>query len=288
MYTIFLKCFEIQFIRILPTGKAEKFENYIHHYMRHFLLVFLIAFASITCYGQNKHKGGTKSSGKMFIDFGPKGMIGTGAFINSNVLADNNYNHNLALSYGFGGKLAIDFSESIALVAEGIYGNFGQKFKITDELTGESWEKSIKMTSIDMPFLFRHNKPETGSYIELGPQYSILSKTIETNKPASESDNTSVFKTNYWSAVFGFGGYIMGWENLGVSTGLRFVYTFQDIVNDGGTGNTLSYNDQMLSYETYKGTTPLAVFFVLEVNYDLGFILAKNGCTGRRKFMFYN
>ena len=90
--------------------------------------------------------------------------------------------------------------------------------------------------------------------------------------------------------VFGFGGYLWGTDNFGISTGLRFVYTFQDVLttDEIASYDGNSYMNNARGYDSYQKTTPLSVFFVLEANYDLGFIIAKNECTGRRKFMFYN
>ncbi|MBL4653371.1 MAG: outer membrane beta-barrel protein [Flavobacteriales bacterium] len=254
------------------------------------LLTLILALTTITSLYAQKRKShhGVSQITNLYIDFGPKAMIGTSGFVNMNVLGDDNYNHGIAASYGFGGKLAIDFGESIALVGEGIFTSVTQKFTITED-NGDTWNKSIKLTSIDIPMMFRKNNAATGSYVELGPQISLLKGVSESGYNTS-INNKDYFKSSYWSAVFGFGGYLYGAGNLGVSSGLRFVYTFQDIDNQNNTGSfeSDSYHGKMLSYDEYSTTTPLSVFFVLEINYDLGFIIAKNECTGRRKFLFYN
>ena len=254
------------------------------------ILTLLLVFITITPLFAQKRKShhGVSQTTNLYIDFGPKAMIGTSGFINMNVIGDGNYNHGLAASYGFGGKLAIDFGESIALVGEGIYTRVTQKFSITED-NGDTWNKTIKLSSFDIPIMFRKNNAATGSYVELGPQISLLTGVSESGYN-STIDNSSYFKSNYWSAVFGFGGYLYGAGNLGVSSGLRFVYALQDIDNQDGAGSyeADSYHGKMLSYDEYTPTSPLSVFFVLEINYDLGFIIARNECTGRRKFLFYN
>lgn len=269
--------------------------------MKKIAIITLVSLLSVGAIAQQKHhkskshssggtKHGVKSTGSLFMDFGIKGMIGSSLFINSNLFEDNSYNHGITSSYAFGGKFALDFGEHAALVVEGLYGVVGQNFNITDSIIGD-WTKAIKLKSIDIPILLRKNNPETGSYAEIGPQISLL-------RGFTESPNVTVngFNKNYWSMVFGFGGYLWGTDNFGISSGLRFVYTFQDIMDQdlseqgspsaGYIGG--SFWENVSSYDSYQKTTPLSVFFVLEANYDLGFIIAKNECTGRRKFLFYN
>ncbi|MBL4625762.1 MAG: hypothetical protein JKY42_11585 [Flavobacteriales bacterium] len=247
------------------------------------VLVLVVAVAcSLGCIAQSKH--GVTSSGDLFVDFGIKGLGGSSVFINTNLFEDSDYNHGITGSYGFGGKFAFDFGEQVALVVEGLYGVVGQKFNIKDSINGD-WSKSIKLKTIDIPIMIRKNNPETGGYVEIGPQISLLRSVSETT-----SGSIADYNKKYWSMVLGFGGYLWGTDNFGISSGLRFVYTFQDVVGSneiaGFDGN--SYMNNAIGYESYQKTTPLSVFFVLEANYDLGFMVAKNECTGRRKFMFYN
>ncbi len=239
---------------------------------------------SISGFSQ-KTRHGVKSTGNLFMDFGVKGMYGSSLFVNTNLFNDANYNHGFAGSYGVGGKVALDFGEHVAIVAEGIYTSMGQKFSIKDPVLGD-WTKSLQLKSFNIPILLRKNNPETGSYAEIGPQISLLTGVKE-NTFSGNPNTVSTFNTNYWSMVFGFGGYLWGTDNFGISSGLRFVYALQDIVNPS-VGDLHTYNNAVFSYADYQKTNPLSVFFVLEANYDLGFIIAKNECTGRRKFLFYN
>lgn len=263
--------------------------------MKKIAIITLVSLLSVGAIAQQKHhkskshssggtKHGVKSTGSLFMDFGIKGMIGSSVFINSNLFEDNSYNHGITSSYAFGGKFALDFGEHAALVVEGLYGVVGQNFNITDSIIGD-WTKAIKLKSIDIPILLRKNNPETGSYAEIGPQISLLRGVTETTGGIATDYNQ-----NYWSMVFGFGGYLWGTDNFGISTGLRFVYTFQDVLttDEIASYDGNSYMNNARGYDSYQKTTPLSVFFVLEANYDLGFIIAKNECTGRRKFLFYN
>jgi len=263
--------------------------------MKKIAIITLVSLLSVGAIAQQKHhkskshssggtKHGVKSTGSLFMDFGIKGMIGSSLFINSNLFDDNSYNHGITSSYAFGGKFALDFGEHAALVVEGLYGVVGQKFNIKDSIFGD-YTNTIKLKTIDIPILLRKNNPETGSYAEIGPQVSLLRAVAE-----STDGTITDYSKNYWSMVFGFGGYLWGTDNFGISTGLRFVYTFQDVLttDEIASYDGNSYMNNARGYDSYQKTTPLSVFFVLEANYDLGFIIAKNECTGRRKFMFYN
>ena len=238
--------------------------------MRKIFIVIVMLLLSINTYSQ------------LFFDGGIKGMVGPNMLINENVFKDSDYEHLISVGYGFGGKLGFNFNESVQVVTEVLFSTFRQSFAITED--GNTWEKDIKINSIDIPFLFRHNK-SNGSYVEIGPQYTILKKVSETRLNSSATDASPYFDKNYLAGVLGFGGYLMGWENFGISTGFRIIYSLADIIG-GETVPEGFYTYKAISYPTDKGTNPLSFVFVLEFNYDLGY-LAKSSCTGRRKFMLF-
>lgn len=239
--------------------------------MRIIFISIVLSLISINTYSQ------------LFFDGGLKGMIGTTLLINENVFKDSDYQHLISLGYGYGGKLGINFNESIQIAAEVIFSTFNQKFSISEN--GNTWEKQIKISSIDIPFFIRHNK-SNGSYFEIGPQYTIVKKVNETIPDLSFADASPYFDENYFSGVIGFGGYLIGWENFGISTGFRIVYSLEDIIG-GKTVPEGFYTYRSVTYPTDKDTNPLSFVFVLELNYDLGY-MAKSPCGGRRKFMFFN
>ena len=142
------------------------------------------------------------------------------------------------------------------------------------------------MTQFQLPLLVRFNK-DNGSFFELGGQYTNNSKITETNRAGVKEDAGYRFSPDYWSAILSFGGYMMGWDNLGLSFSLRFAYSFADVLH-GGEADQGTYRNQAANYkEGYGATTPISAMFVLELNYDLGY-MAKSPCTGRRAFLFFN
>jgi len=239
--------------------------------MRKIFISIILLLVSMNTYSQ------------IFFDAGLKGMIGSTMLINENVFKDSDYEHLISVGYGFGGKLGVNFNESIQIATEVIFSTFNQKFSITEG--GNTWEKKIKLRSIDIPFLIRHNK-SNGSYFEIGPQYTIVKKVSETRLNSSATDASAYFDKNYFAGVVGFGGYLMGWDNFGISTGFRITYSFADIIG-GETVPEGFYTHRAVTYSTDKDTNPLSFVFVVEFNYDLGY-LAKSPCGGRRKFMFFN
>jgi len=217
-----------------------------------------------------------------YLDVGVKGYFGTTWLFHETILDDENYIHEISLGAGPGFKLGMNFNEEIAIVGEVLYFNFNQKYAITDE--NDNWNKHISITTIDLPILLRSNN-SSGSYIEVGGQYSMVQSIEENIFIGNVTRATENYDKHYWSAILSFGGYMMGWENFGISMGFRFAYSFDDIV--GTQGEIGSYTNKVSTLPSRKFTTPLTAGLVLEFNYDLGY-LAKSPCTGRRAFILFN
>ena len=237
--------------------------------MRKLLSIMALIFASNLGFTQG------------YIDVGAKGYFGTTWLFHESILSDENYTHEISLGAGPGFKLGINFNENIELVGEVFYFNFNQKYSIKE--ADENWQKHISITTIDLPILFRTNS-SNGSYFEIGGQYSMV-QGIEENNFMGNIDAIDNFDQHYWSAILSFGGYMMGWENFGISMGFRFAYSFEDIA--GNQGEIGSYTNKIATMPSRKETTPLTAGFVIEFNYDLGYI-AKSPCTGRRSFILFN
>ena len=216
-----------------------------------------------------------------YLDVGLKGYFGTTWLFHETILNDENYVHEISLGAGPGFKLGINFNERVALVGEVFYFNFNQKYAITEN--GDTWHKKISFTSIDLPILIRSNSA-SGSYFEVGAQYTMM-QFIQENVIDGQIDAMDNFDQHYWSAILSFGGYMMGWEDFGISLGFRFAYSFDDIA--GNKGEIGSYTNTVSGFSDRKETTPLTAGLVLEFNYDLGY-MAKSPCTGRRSFILFN
>ena len=229
------------------------------------------------------------SYSQLFFDLGLKGHLSTTWLINANVFEDPDIVHKPSMGNGIGGKLGINFNEEYQMVGEVLVANFNQKFSFSE--SSDMKIKSIEMNSLDIPILFRSNSSD-GGYFEIGTQYSMVKQVNETLAnfdTEGQQDNSKDFDKSYFSALIGFGGYMLGWDNFGISLGFRFTYSFIDLVSAGGTGSPWSYKEMVTSFpsESYKATNAFSAGLVLEFNYDLGYF-AKSPCGNRRQFILFN
>ncbi len=217
-----------------------------------------------------------------FLDLGLKVLVGPSMY-SSNVFTGNTdiYEHKFN-SFGFGGgaKIALDLTDNFAIATEGLFMMNQQVYKLVEPASGE---KTIKSSAIEVPVMLRYNDG-SGGYTEGGYTYSkVLSATETVNE--SIQDAMDLYTGARHGLVFGFGGYLFGSEDFAVSGGFRFRYDLTDIVSTPfADRNDASY--YALDNVVTKKTNPLSFMFNLEFNYDLGFAMARNPCTGRRKMLF--
>ena len=223
---------------------------------------------------------------QVFFDGGVKGYLSTTWLINERIFNNPDYVHSPSMGGGFGGKLGLNFNENVQIAVEAIVANFNQKFSIAGD-NDDNWNKLVHISSLDFPFLIRHNK-DNGGYFELGPQYSMVKEVTESYQDGNSLSVSNDFDRSYLSAVVGFGGYMMGWENFGICVGFRLAYSFEDIISKGGNGEAGSYKATVTNVPTgsYKVTNGFMAGLVIEFNYDLGY-LAKSPCGSRREFLFF-
>lgn len=219
-----------------------------------------------------------------FLDLGLKVLVGPSMY-SSNVFSDNTdvYEHKFN-SFGFGGgaKIALDLTDNFAIATEGLFMMNQQVYKLVEPASGE---KVIKSSAIEIPVMLRYNDG-SGGYTEGGYTYSkVLSVTETVNE--SIQDAMDLYTSARHGLIFGFGGYLFGSEDIAVSGGFRVRYDLTDIVSTPFSDrNDPSY--YALDNAVTKKTSPLSFMFNIELNYDLGFVMARNPCTGRRKMLFTN
>lgn len=242
--------------------------------MKSTLIALLLLISSVS-YGQLQ-------TVKPFLDLGLKGLIGPSMY-NSSVFTDNTdkYEHRFnSFGYGGGAKIALDITDNIAIAVEGLYMQNKQSYKILDDYIRE---KVIKSSVIEIPVMLRYNDG-SGGYTEGGYTYSKVLKVTETVNESIQ-DASALYTGARHGFVFGFGGYLFGSEDFAVSGGFRFRYDITDIVSTAFVDrNDAAY--YALDNQVTNKTNPLSIMFNLELNYDLGFIMARNSCTGRRKMIF--
>jgi hypothetical protein len=254
--------------------------------MRRILLGFLLSSIGFSAFGQIR-----SDQGDFFIDFGPKVMVGENSLYNSKASfnSDRYFHHPSSIGYGAGFKFAFNFNRNIAIVGEAVYYKFNQVYDMTDPSVGGggeiSYQKTISYSTLEVPIMFRYNNDDM-DYWEFGYVHSTIQEFSETNEgkgPSTSEDIAELYEDQLGGAVLGFGGYVYGNGNFGISTGLRLRYDFDGIVAENGSIDLAPV--YALDSEPSGSTNPLSLNLVVEFNYDLGFAMANSGC-GNRKLIF--
>jgi hypothetical protein len=240
--------------------------------MKRTLLLLLILFSTFTVYSQT------------WVDLGLKGGYGLNFLFNQNAFDDRDISYNFSFGHSFGGKIGLNFNEANAITLDIMSSGFNQTFNynyLNADSSFSRYQRKLSLNTLDFMLLYR--RTTEASYFEIGPQYSLLSKAkLNDNFNGSGPQDVSRnFKDSYYSAVMGFGSYIAGGDNFGITMGFRFSYTLNDIM--GGAGTEFLYNK---SYSTEKSTSPFTALFIMEFNYDMGHF-AKANCKKRSKFLMF-
>ncbi|MCF8244517.1 MAG: hypothetical protein K9J37_07360 [Saprospiraceae bacterium] len=215
---------------------------------------------------------------EFWFELGAKGSVGLSFLTNKNIIDDDKYTYKLTMMNSFGGKFAANFGHTHSIVVEGMFANLGQDFDYRLVSGGPEATDEIDFKSLNLGLLYRVNMQR--NFIELGPVYSKVNSV----KHTSESDATKFYEDNYLSGVLGFGAYLTGAETFSLGMGLRFHYTFADLVNDNGqkTGyptpsRVPPYPDEATSHFAYAE-------LMLEFNFGVGHF-AKTSCSDRFRKM---
>lgn len=238
---------------------------------------FIILF--IACLGHN-------TFAQSWMDIGIKGGWGLNFLYSKNVLDDPDFNERFTAGFCFGGKLGWNFNDYHELTLDVMYYKFNQNYKynITDS-SGSSpqYDRGLSFSGMQFALMYRHNNE--GRYVEIGPSYSTVSKLSMTDSHFTVVDGVAdKYKSSgYMGLAFGFGGYVMGTENFGITMGVRFHYALGDAFKNDGTGYQFpTFN----KYDTYKASHPLTVQLMLEANLDFAY-MAKAKCKNKRKLILF-
>lgn len=245
--------------------------------MRNFLcFVFALCFSFIQMHGQG------------WIDIGFKGGGGLGMMYNENLWNDRSVEISFKGSNLYGGKVGINFNELHAITVDFLTSKTQQTYKMFTPNGDFSLNYAYK--SFDIPVLYRYNS-EYGSYMEVGGQLSKIKSVSETGRPTAMVDPQSHMVEKFYGVIFGFGSYMLGTNNLYLTAGFRFMYGVNDLISPAGGKNNLQYYPYAASYTPdpayleYKQTHPFTINFILEINYDLGYIVSSN-CNRQAVILF--
>ena len=221
-----------------------------------------------------------------WLDVGVKGGWGLSLLNNKNIWGDADYNHDLSTSGFFGGKLGLNFNMEHEITFDVGYGKFNQKFKhslMDVNGTQLDFQSMISFTKMDYMIMYRHN--ENGKYMEIGPVLSSVSspqKTDTYSHPDQIDFGSDHVNTPLMGATLGFGNYMMGTDNFGVTFGARISVWFSDLISENGK----AYNfPTQTTYDSYAPSAPVTIQLVMEANFDFAY-LAKAQC-GRKKLLMF-
>lgn len=243
--------------------------------MRKIILTSLFAFGLLTTQAQQ------------WVDLGFKYGIGLSHLYNSNIFNDKGINQEFSFGQSIGGKFGFNLHEYHEITFDFMSSNMGYEYTFFNTEPNET--KTMTMRGIDMGLFYRHNK--NGSYFEIGPQLSRIKSVRESHSGMSGGENTTEnFEDQYFSAVLGFGGYLIGTENIGLTMGFRFSYSFQDVLSEAGGKNQTSYYpansaSTQTNYDSYAATHPVSLLFIAEINFDFAYI-ARASCRRAKLVLF--
>ena len=220
-----------------------------------------------------------------WFDLGLKGGYGTSILMNNNIWDDSDYNHQISGAYSFGGKVGFNFNENHELTFDFMFNEFKQNFLYNqyDSISESSplFKSSISYKSMSYIIMYRHNKD--GRYSEIGTSIeSILNVSREDEIDYFQGIERNDFIKSQANIVAGFGAYLMGSENFGITTGLRISYGLKDLISLSGQNKNLP---TLKFYDTYNASHPLSIIFIIEANFDFAYI-AKAQCSRRKLILF--
>lgn len=217
-----------------------------------------------------------------WFDVGIKGGIGSSFMYNKQIFTDQYLTHVFKPGYTVGAKLGFNFVQEHQLTVDVMKTSYTQGFHYYPEA---GVEKNREFTIQGMDYLLMYRLNRNGTYFEIGPQLSTVSKVkysdeggdfISPDKPAD------VINKSYYAVALGFGGYIFGTDNFGVTTGLRLNYTLNDIASDKGHDK----NFPVLIAGDSNPTRNLGIMFIIEMNYDFGYLVSPS-CGKRGKLFVF-
>lgn len=237
--------------------------------MRFLLLTTFSFFISLNTFSQ------------AWVDCGIKGGYGATMLTNANIWKEPNVEPLLSGGYSYGGKLGLNFNLNYQITMDFLHRSANQEYLFQPTETENKWTKGIRYNSFDIPLLFRHNS-DNGSFLELGPQLSFISKVTETKDDVA-TDRKDYFESTNFGAVLGFGSFMLGSNNAYLVFGIRIHYGFQDLISDEAGKNSNTYypinNGELevyeagFSFDEYQKTSPLSALAYLEFNYDLAYLV---------------
>lgn len=186
----------------------------------------------------------------------------------SNLGDVQDYDLGWAPNYGVG--TAFYFSKSIGIEVNGLLGSFSGRFQGKSDSLG-NYTSRVNLSTFDIPLLFKLRTKSGGAYLELGPQYTLISKALYSLKSdsmnISNMDVSDQYSKTNLALVFGLGVNIELSSKLDLNTGFRFEYGISDLKGVDAVGQSF---ENFFEYPEYKRTFTAAGGVLLGLTYKIG------------------
>lgn len=220
-----------------------------------------------------------------WFDIGLKGGIGTSFWYNKQIFDKQQIVHKWQPGYTIGGKIGFNFIQEHQITFDVLKSSISQDFTYRPEGWTNSSDavRAFTIGGLDMLLMYRANR--NGTYFEVGPQWSKYS-TVKYSDSGGDfisplEPSQLISKSNFGVAM-GFGGYIFGTDNFGVTTGVRFNYMFNDLASAEGRDANLPI---FIPNDNTNPTNNIGVIFMLEINYDFGYLVSPTCGTRGKLFV---
>lgn len=230
----------------------------------------------------------TTSKAQVWFDLGLKGGVGAGFLINKTINNDGRFGVAPGLNYFYGGKAGVHFGDFIGVTFDVDYGTNSYSFT-QSEVPGlpvdQGFKYSIKHSALTLTPAIRYTKE--ASYLEIGPSFSFVKNPSIDDKayPTLSAGQAGRVNTNLTGLVFGFGGHMIGNEIISLMMGLRFQYSFSNLVSESETNTNFPFSNYPTLAET-GSLNPVKVQLVMEINYSLGYFVTAS-CGRRTAFLTF-
>lgn len=188
-----------------------------------FLFFLFLLSVSLSTYAQRRSQG--------TFAIGAAGQFKSTWLLNKNIADAGDTSQNYTASWGqsYGLTFSSYFTDYIAIEMDILYAQHTQKYHGSPAIG--SFNSQTTLTSIDIPFLL-FIKAETGSYLEIGCQYSFINKADFSydGKVIDYTSNVSKdFLRSNLSGLLGVGMEASAGDQWQFVIGFRFLYGFSDL-----------------------------------------------------------
>ncbi len=215
------------------------------------------------------------------LELNAKGSVKSTWILNKNISDDGDeQDSDFGWGYNWGGGFTFYFTKSLGVGADimlnqhnaAFEGKFGAPLNY-------SYTSKITFNTLDIPMMFKIKGEESGSFLELGVNYSMFNSVnyhASANGYNSDTDVKDKYTSSSVAGLLGLGINIDLNDRLVIQTGLRFEYGFTDVKGVDGLGRDLS-NSLMypLVYDKYQSSHLVAAGFFLGMAYSIGHVTKK-------------